>query len=110
MVLLENQCYVRFLPLSGEPRPPEDSKFCIIRVGPKPHRVLLNVGFLEGTCNEWRQEVGKLLNHMWACLRSFPWVILLELLFLLYILYMVHACVRGLPLRSTTMSSIMLDN
>lgn len=58
MVLLENVCYVRFLPLFGEPLPLENSKFCIIRVGQKPHRMLLNIGFLEGTNNQWRQEVG----------------------------------------------------
>ena len=44
--------------MSGEPHPPEGSKFCIIRVGQKPHRMLLNIGFLEGTNNQWREEVG----------------------------------------------------
>ena len=77
VVLLENQCYIRFLPLSGEPHPLERSKFCIIKIGQKPHRMLLNIGFLEGTNNQWRQEVGVVCyfyNYYSVCLVIVLWL------------------------------------
>ena len=74
VVLLENQCYVRFLPLSGEPHLLERSKFCIIKIGQKSHRMLLNIGFLEGTNNQWRQEVGYFSKCCITCQVIVSWL------------------------------------